>query len=114
MPGDGHPVEVTARNDDCCEPQHITVTAADVDKKPILELGFLPGFVIPRCTTAGVTVEIDKHPAELDKKTPILFGRTTHTQKTVDVEFFSKDTGVDKHETTVHYNETVEVTCTGK
>ncbi|HTJ44477.1 MAG TPA: serine/threonine-protein kinase [Kofleriaceae bacterium] len=104
------PVIVAAQNA-CCETESITITSKDAAKPQLLNLGFLPGYVVAHCKTAGMEVHVNGQHAELDKPFMIPFGRTTQTQKSVTVEFFSKDTGTDTQQAMVTYHQTAEVTC---
>jgi serine/threonine-protein kinase len=104
------PVVVTARNP-CCEEDSLTVTAASAAKTQLIDLGFLPGYIVARCKTPGAAVQINKQMAELDGEVLVPFGHTTQTEKQATVEFFTKDGVFDTQTVTVRYHETKEVTC---
>jgi hypothetical protein len=104
------PIVVTARNP-CCEEASLTVTAASAAKTQLIELGFLPGYVVAHCAKPGVSVQINKQMAELDGSVLVPFGHTTQTEKHATVEFFTKDGVFDTQTVTVRYHDTVEVTC---
>ena len=104
------PVVVTARNA-CCEEDSLTVTAASAATTQLINLGYLPGYVVTHCKKPGTSVQINKQMAELDGSVLIPFGRTTQTEQQATVEFFTKDGVFDTQTVTVRYHETKEVTC---
>jgi hypothetical protein len=93
----------------CCEPEQRRIYASDAPRTSI-ELGFLPGKVVPICAKEGVTVTVDGQTRRLGRAATIPFGVTTVTQKTVKVEFVTAET-IDAHKVPVKYAETVEVKC---
>jgi serine/threonine-protein kinase len=101
-------VVVHVRNEACCESTDRRLSTDDTSVS--INLGLLPGRIIPTCKVKGVDVRVDGRKVRLGDAALIPFGRdTTQTSKTVAVEFTGET--IDLQEVKVRYNEQVEVAC---